>query len=106
MPLSIPTSNVNVVLIASTVSAAVSDEIELNPFYTYTIMCSPLSGGASITFDIYDLTTDSFVPMMSGGELVRMIKNYELLTIKDTAAVIKINKSNTSQPCGVTLMYR
>ncbi len=107
MPLTIVPNNALTVLVASTVNAVTTDEIELNPFYKYTLMCTTLTNNTeSINIEIYDSSTDTFIPMMVAGSRVRMTKDYELLTFVDTGAIIKIIKPITSAPCGVTLVYR
>ena len=83
MPLTIVPNNALTVLVASTVNAVTTDEIELNPFYKYTLMGTTLTNNTeSIDIEIYDSSTDRlfhFDLESQHGKIKIVIKSNELV---------------------------
>jgi hypothetical protein len=106
LPSTLKQKNHIVPIIPATLDAVLSEPYELITDKDYTLISSTLTGAEQITIHIYDYANDTFQPLKSSGDLVKMIMNYELLTFSGVSCVIKVEKTTTASPVGVTIVTR
>lgn len=106
MPLTLKQKNHVVPIIQATTDPYLSEPYELVTDKDYTIITSTLTGAEQITIHIYDYSKDIFQPLKINGDLVKMIVDYELLTFNGVSCIIKIEKTATVNPVGVTIVSR
>lgn len=106
MPVDIKQRNHVVIAIEATTEVAESEAIELLAERDYTIIASTLGASELVTVQVYDYTKEAYQPMKVGGDTVFMTQDYEILTFSRVSAVIKLNKTLTSQSVGVTVISR
>lgn len=106
MPLSIVTHNNYKVVIPSTVDGVISEEFEFSEDKYYTVMCSPLNIGESISLEIYNHGDDNWQSFKISGNSVALTKDYETLLISEVAAVCRFNKTATANPISLNIGSR